>query len=129
MNPFIAFLFLCIPARILIALASRYVPEKYLVFYGIFLLLIGLSFIYLFVTNLRMNAREAGGKTWWAPFRIIIGFLYIAAAVYAFQGRRNLIWVPLAIDIVFGIIIFSLKHLSKDNNLFKDSRLMVPVPV
>jgi len=116
MNPVIAFLLLCIPARILIALASRYIPDKYLVFYGIFLLLIGLSFIYLFVTNLRMNAPEAGGKTWWAPFRILIGFFYITAAIYSFQRRRNIIWVPLAMDIVFGIIIFSLKHLVKGIN-------------
>ena len=111
MNPVIAFLFLCIPARILIALGSKFVPDKYLIFYGIFLLLIGLSFIYLFVNNLRLNSPEAGGETWWAPFRILIGFFYITAAVYAFQGRRNLIWVPLVMDIVFGIIIFSLKHL------------------
>lgn len=110
MNPILAFLFLCIPARILIAVAPRFIADKYLKFYGIFLLLIGLSFIYLFIANLRMNAPEAGGKTWWAPFRILIGFLYITAAVFCFQGKRNLIWVPLVMDIVFGIIIFTLKR-------------------
>jgi len=112
MNSVIAFLLLCIPARILIALASLYIPDKYMVFYATGLLLIGLSFIYLFVTNSRINAPEAGGKTWWAPFRILIGLLYITAAIYAFQGKRKLIWIPLAMDIIFGLIIFGIKHLT-----------------
>ena len=107
-----AFLFLCIPVRILIALASLYIPDKYLNLYAAALLLIGLAFIYLFITNSRLNAPEAGGKTWWAQFRLLIGLFYIAAAIYAFQGKRNLIWIPLAMDIVFGTIIFALKHLT-----------------
>ena len=112
MNSILAFLLLCIPARIILAWGTQIVPNEYLVYYGILLLLIGLSFLYLFITNSRLYAPEAGGKTWWAQFRVLIGFSYIAAAVYAFQGKRNLIWIPLAIDIIFGIIIFALHHLS-----------------
>ena len=111
MNSILAFLFLCIPARILLAWGSQIVPDEYLVYYGILLGLIGLSFLYLFITNSRLSAPEAGGKTWWSQFRILIGFFYITAAVYAFQGKRNLIWIPLAIDIVFGLIIFGIQHL------------------
>ena len=111
MNSILAFLLLCIPARIIIALGSQFIPTDYLWLYGVVLLLIGLSFIYLFITNSRLNAPEAGGKTWWSQFRIIIGFFYIAAAVYAFQGKRNLIWIPLAMDIVFGLTIFAYQHL------------------
>ena len=69
-----------------------------------------MSFLYLYFNNLRLDSPEAGGKTWWAPFRLIIGFFYIAAAIYSFQGKRNLIWIPLVMDIVFGIIIFIIKH-------------------
>jgi hypothetical protein len=111
MNSVIAFLLLCIPARIGIALASQYVPEAYLKFYAIYLLITGLSFIYLFFSNSRLDAPEAGGKTWWANYRLIIGMLWLTASIYAFQGKRNLIWIPLAIDIVFGIIIFAIKRL------------------
>ena len=111
MNSILTFLFLCIPARILLAWGSQIVPDKYLVYYGILLLLIGLSFLYLFITNSRLSAPEAGGKTWWSQFRILIGFFYITAAVYAFQGKRNLVWIPLAIDIIFGLIIFGIRHL------------------
>ena len=112
MNSIIAFLLLCIPARIIIALGSQFIPTDYLWLYATVLLIIGLSFIYLFITNSRLNAPEAGGRTWWSQFRIIIGFFYIAAAVYAFQGKRNLIWIPLAMDIVFGITIFAYQHIS-----------------
>jgi len=35
---------------------------------------------------------------------------YIAAAIYAFQGKRKLIWIPLAMDIIFGTIIFAVKR-------------------
>jgi hypothetical protein len=111
MNSILAFLFLCIPARTILALGSQFVPDQYLKVYAMLLLLIGLSFLYLFITNSRLYSPEAGGKTWWAQFRILIGFLYISAAVYAFQGKRNLIWIPLAMDIIFGIIIFAIHHL------------------
>jgi amino acid transporter len=105
-----AFLFLCIPARILLALASQVVPDDYLNLYGLLLLAIGVSFMVLFFTNSRLNAPEAGGKTWWAPFRPIIGAFYILAAIYAFQGKRDLVLVPLAMDLIFGIIIVILKY-------------------
>ncbi len=112
MNSVLAFLLLCIPARILIALGSKFVPDAYMKLYATLLLLIGLSFVYLFFTNTRLDAPEAGGKTWWAKYRLIIGALYLVAAIYAFQGKRDLIWVPLAMDITFGTIIFAIKHLS-----------------
>jgi uncharacterized membrane protein YfcA len=110
MNSILLFLFLCIPARIGIALGSKYVPDKYLKVYASILLLMGLSFIYLYFTNKRLDSPEAGGKTWWAQYRLIIGFFYISAAIYAFQGRRDLIWIPLVMDIIFGIIIFAKHH-------------------
>jgi len=69
----------------------------------------GLSFILIYFTNSRLNAPEAGGKTWWAQYRLIIGALYIAAAIYAFQGKRNLVVLPLAMDIIFGLTIFTVK--------------------
>jgi hypothetical protein len=110
MNSVFAFLVFCIPARILLALGSKYVPDKYLDLYAFILLSIGLSFLNAFFTNSRLNAPEAGGITWWAQYRLIIGSLYICAAIYAFKGRRDLIWVPLVIDIIFGLFIFGKQH-------------------
>ena len=105
------FLLVCIPLRILFAISSQYVPMERLNYFGILLLFISMSFAYLFITNSRLYSPEAGGKTWWAPFRLDIGLFYFSAAVYAFMGMRHLIWIPLAIDIVFGLLIFTAHHL------------------
>ena len=110
MKSVLLFLAICIPTRILFALSSQYIPMEYLKYFGLLLLTISLSFFYLFLTNSRLNAPEAGGKTWWASFRPIIGSLYLASALYCFTGKRKLILIPMAIDIIFGIILFLLHH-------------------
>jgi len=113
MNSILLFLLACIPARLLLAWSSTKVPPKYLSIFGALLLAMALSFLYLYFTGGRSQAPEAGGVTWWAHFRLIIGLLYLAAAIYAFQGKRNLIWIPLVMDVVFGLIIFYLRHFKK----------------
>jgi hypothetical protein len=110
MNSVIAFLLLCIPARLGIAFSSLYIPEDYLKFYAFYLLITGLTILYLFFTNSRPYAFEADGPTWWMNYRLIIGMLWLTASIYAFQGKRNLIWIPLVMDIIFGIIIFAIKR-------------------
>jgi hypothetical protein len=104
------FLLICIPLRILFALSSQYVPKDYLKYFGIILLILGLSFYYLFFSNSRLNSPEAGGITWWAPLRLIIGSFYIIAAIYAFMGKQELVWIPMSMDVIFGLIIFTIHH-------------------
>ena len=49
-----------------------------------------------------MNAAEAtGGKTWWAPLRLMHGMLYLTAAIYG-TSQSRLTWVPLALDVLVG---------------------------
>jgi len=108
MNSVLLFLFACIPARLLIAWYSTKVPN--LTLYGVVLLAVALSFLYLYFTNGRLQAPEAGGATWWSSYRLIIGLLYLAAAVYALQGKRSLVKYPLLIDVAFGLVIFLMKH-------------------
>ena len=106
----ILFMGACVPLRILIAWSSTKIPIKYLQIYGSVFLAMSIGILYLYFTGSRMQAAEANGPTWWAQYRLIIGLLWLAAAVYAFQGRRDLVWVPLAIDILFGLVIFYKKH-------------------
>ena len=108
MNSKLLFLFGCIPFRLLLVYISTIIPLDKLKYFGVLLLLISISFIYLYFTNGRLNAPEAGGITWWANLRIIHGLLYLAASIYAFQGK-SLIWVPLLIDVIFGLSAFILK--------------------
>jgi len=99
------FLIGCIPARILIVLIAVYLRKEYLPYYGVLLLGPAIGFLYLYFTNSRLHAQEAGGHTWWKNIRILHGLLYLAAALMAFTKNR-LTWIPLAIDIVFGVGAF-----------------------
>ena len=110
------FLGACVPCRLAIAWGSTKIPVPYLPFIGVLLAAISAGFLYLYFMNGRLNAPEAGGKTWWASYRLIIGLLWLAAAVYAFQGRSDLVWIPLVIDVIFGIAIFYRHHFT--NNYF-----------
>lgn len=103
------FLFGCIPARILISIIPLLVNADILFYYGFILLVIGASFLYLYFTNGRLNAFEAGGYTWWANYRIIHGLLYLIAAWYAFN-QKKIAYIPLSLDVFIGLGLFLNKH-------------------
>ena len=101
------FLLGCIPVRLLFIYLSTILPGKMI---SLPFLLMGLGFLFLYFTNGRMNAPESStGKTWWAPLRIFHGLLYITAAVLAFNESK-FVWVPLLIDVVFGLLSFLVHH-------------------
>lgn len=104
------FLLACMPARVIITLIAIYINKDYLPFYGLVLLGPALGFLYLYFSNLRLKAPEAGGITWWANLRIVHGLLYLTAAILAFQ-KDSLTWVPLAFDVIFGLLAFVNHHL------------------
>lgn len=108
-NSLYYFLFACIPLRIILAILPLYLPEKMLLYLGLILLVIGTSFLYLYFNNLRLDAPEAGGITWWAKFRLIHGALYLTASHYAFTHQR-IAWIPLTMDVILGFFLFLQKH-------------------
>ena len=110
MNSIALFLLACIPLRIFLAWISTKIPLQYIGIFATLLLAMSLGFLFLYFTNGRQVAAEAGGVTWWADYRLLIGLLYLAAATYAFQGRTDLVWIPLTIDVIFGLIVFARKH-------------------
>ena len=99
----------CIPVRIILVLIAIYINKEYLPYYGLLLLGPALGFLYLYFSNSRLNAIEAGGNTWWANVRIVHGLLYLTAAFYAYYQNRNA-WIPLIIDVIFGLILFIQKR-------------------
>jgi len=103
------FLFGCIPMRIILSLVPLYIEKKALFYYGILLLIIAVTFLYLYFANKRLNAFEAGGDTWWANYRLIHGLLYGAGAIYSLQGNRTAS-LPLLIDTILGIGLFIQKR-------------------
>lgn len=105
------FLLGCIPVRLLLVALAYYLSTKYLRYLGFILLIPAIGFLYLYFTNKRLRANEAGGKTWWASTRLIHGALYLSAAIYALQGKRE-VWIPLLIDVLFGLILFTVHHVN-----------------
>lgn len=106
------FLIGCIGLRTIIAISPLYIPENMLPLLGIITIIIGISFLFLYFTNGRMNAPEGGGVTWWANYRLIHGLLYLAASIYLFN-RDRIAWIPLANDTLLGLLIFLFKHSKK----------------
>ena len=99
----------CIPMRITLAMLPYYIDTAYLPYFGALLLFPAIGFLVLYFNNLRLNAFEGGGRTWWADFRLLHGLLYLCAAIYAFQ-EQLLSAVPLAIDVILGFILFLYYH-------------------
>jgi len=108
------FLLGCIPARILLAFLAKKLKNNYLRFFGLLLAAISISFLVLYFGNLRLKAPESGGNTWWVDLRLIHGLLYMAAAIYALQNK-SIAWIPLTIDLVFGLSAFLYHHYMLNN--------------
>jgi len=99
----------CITLRTIIAILPLYLPEEWLFYFGLVLFVIGISFLYLYFNNLRLQAPEGGGITWWANFRLLHGALYLVAAQYSLKKQR-IGWIPLTMDVILGLLLFINKH-------------------
>jgi hypothetical protein len=108
MNPtmrLLLFIGMCVPLRLGLAYLPSILPEQYLDYLGIVVLTMSLGTLYLGWTNSRLRAPEGGGKTWWAPYRLIHGMLLLTASLYLFRGDRRAS-VPLLMDVLFAIVLF-----------------------
>ena len=101
------FMILCIPSRILIALLPLYLNESWLRVLGFLLVVVGIAFMTLFLTNSRLDAVEGGGTTWWKNVRPVHGMLYILAGAVLLNGHRDLASLLLFLDVVVGIAVFA----------------------
>ena len=99
------FLLGCIPLRFFLVYLARVLPADNLKLFSLPLFLMAFGFLYLYFTNGRLQAPEAGGVTWWAPLRLVHGLLYLAAAVYAYQASP-VAWVPLLVDVCMGLVVY-----------------------
>lgn len=108
----ILFLLFCIGSRLGLTLLSKKINKDLLPYLGITTLLIGISFLYLYFSNSRLNAAEGGGKTWWHNFRIVHGILYVLFSILAFQ-KNHKAWIVLLIDTLFGLTLFLNHHFFK----------------
>ena len=113
LNSKLLFLIACIPSRIflsIIPILNINSPIFYL-FFGLILFLISSGFLYLYFTNKRLDAMEAGGYTWWHQLRLFHGLIYLCASIYILYNLQNKDFIkyasiPLFIDVIIGLCAF-----------------------
>ena len=107
---FLLFLLGCVTVRSALAFLAYKLNPKYLPWMGVVALIIAIGFIRIYFFSPRDTGAEVlGGKIWWNDIRLVHAVLYICFAVFAFQGK-SYSWIPLAIDVVIGLVAFLIYH-------------------
>ena len=109
---FLAFLLLCIPTRIIIALIAKSVDQKYLPYLGYLAILPAIGFAYIFIFGKRKRGAETfGQKIWWNNLRPVHSFLFALFAYLAISKNKNS-YVVLFADAFIGLLSFLYYHYS-----------------
>jgi len=108
------FLMGCIPTRLALTYLAYYLQTtkqfQLLRVFGIVAILIGISFIYLNVTNSRQTGPEVfGDKIWWNSLRPVHGILYLSFGLLALY-QHPYAYLLLLIDTLFGLGSFLHHH-------------------
>lgn len=112
---FLLFLIGCIGIRSLFVYIAKNINKNYLPYIGLFALLIGFGFIFVYITGSRTTGAEVfDQKIWWNNLRPFHGMLYIVFALYAFK-KENFAYIPLLIDVILGLVAFLNYHYVEGN--------------
>lgn len=103
------FIWACIPSRAVLAALPAWLPAARLKYLAVVTGILAVGFLFLYFTDGRMEAVEAGGQTWWGSLRLLHGMLYLCATIYLLQGDR-LASLPLGLDILTGAGAFVHHH-------------------
>ena len=107
---FLMFLIGCIGVRSLFAYVAKHSSKQSLFYLGMLALIPAIGFIIIYFSGIRTSGPEVfGEKIWWNELRIVHALLYILFAIYAFQNK-SFAWIPLAIDVIVGLIAFLFYH-------------------
>jgi hypothetical protein len=107
---FLLFLIGCIGIRSLFVIIAKYINTKYLKYLGYLALVPAIGFIYIYLTGSRKTGAEVfGEKIWWNNLRPIHSILYFLFAYNAIIGNKQS-WIYLLVDVLIGLISFSIHH-------------------
>ena len=108
---FLAFLFACIPARLLIAWIAKKVSNNYLPYLGLLALLPATGFLYIYLSGMRKTGGETfGQKIWWNNLRPIHAFMFYLFAYLAITKNKKA-YLVLFTDAMLGLVSFLIYHL------------------
>ena len=112
---FLLFLIGCIGSRSIFAYIAKEANANQLLYLGGLALLPAIGFLVIYFAGLRKTGAEVfGNNIWWNELRPVHAMLYILFAIYAFQNK-SFAWIPLALDVVIGLIAFLMYHNNKGN--------------
>ena len=98
---------ICIIVRLLLAFfTQKYTNNKFI---SLITFIMSLSFFILFFFDLRLNAPEGNGITWWNSLRPIHGSLYLLFTMYYYKNY-NFAWYFLLTDAILGILFFNFRR-------------------
>ena len=106
----------CLGIRLLYALSAKLIIEtkdrSNLRFFQISSVVIGVSMLYLYITNSRMNAPESSsGKTWWNSYRPLHAMMHLLFVMLSlFDKTLKYAFIPLLLDVIIGAIIY-IRHI------------------
>jgi len=107
---FLAFLFACIPARLLIAWIAKKVPNNYLPYLGLLALLPATGFLYIYLGCIRKTGGETFvQKIWWDKLRPIHAFMFYLFAYLAITKNKKA-YLVLFTDAMLGLVSFLIYH-------------------
>jgi len=102
------FLLGCIPARIFLVYIAYLLCEKKGLknLFSLFTLMIGLSFIIIYLNGWRKTGLETEGRLiWWNDIRPLHGVIFITFSLLNFLNFKYS-WIFLALDVIIGLIAF-----------------------
>lgn len=106
------FLLGCVVVRLSFVYFAKNANEQQLKYGSIVACVLALSWFYLYYFDLRKTGPEVfGDKIWWNNLRPIHATLYLTFAYMAISNQyMKYSWIPLLIDISFGLISFLFHH-------------------
>lgn len=105
------FLLGCIPTRIFLVyiayfLCFSFEKQQIKTLFSLFTLMIGLSFIVIYLNGWRKTGIETEGRIiWWNHIRPLHGFMFITFSLLNFLNFKYS-WIFLALDVIIGLIAF-----------------------
>jgi uncharacterized membrane protein YdcZ (DUF606 family) len=109
----ILFLFVCLVIRFLFVIVALYVsPDTVKLYMSPIAFVIGISFIVIYLFDLRKTGQEVIGKSksiWWNNLRPVHGIMYLLFAIAGYH-KMKFAWVFLLIDVILGILAHAVKY-------------------
>ena len=91
----------CIIVRFLIVYLAVIKPQNSLL--RLFSLIVGIGFMYYYLSGTRTTGIETGGKPiWWNHLRPIHSFNYLSFLILSYK-KPEIAYIPLLLDIIIGV--------------------------